>query len=292
MADFKVDNGYPFMLGSSEPLPQSLGSFLYVRDRANRLMYSQVGPSGVGYSFQPAVYSNKIGWWNPPGNSTTVPGVLGLGALTAAGTVTQRNVATTNLCTRVRRLGLLTAGTAGAVCGYRSTVTQFTVGTGTTLGGFFYVIRFGISDATNVAGARMFIGLRNITTAGTNVEPSTITNAIGVGHGAANTNLFMYYGGSAAQTPIDLGVNFPTNTQSVDMYELTLFSWPSSNNQVGYRVERLNTGNVASGVLTGTAGVALPASTTLLTNNDFRTNNTTAAAVALDYASIYFETDN
>ena len=292
MGDFKIDNGYPFMPGSDEPTPQILGSLLFVRNRANRFMYSQIDPSGVGYAFQPALYANKVGWWNPPGNATTVPGILGIGTLTGAGTVTQRNVATTNFFTRVRRLGLVSAGTAGSVCGYRNDVTQYTVGNGSGLGGFFYVIRFGIADATNVSGARMFVGLRSLTTAGTNVEPSTITNCIGVGHGAANTNLFIYYGGSAAQTPIDLGVNFPTNTQSTDMYELTLFSSPNSNNEVGYRVERLNTGDVASGMLTGTAGVALPASTTLLTNNDFRTNNATASAVAIDYASIYFETDN
>jgi hypothetical protein len=292
MAEFKIDNGYPFMEWDIEPTLQSGGSFLFVRKRAERLMWSQLGPSGVGYSFQPSLFSNKVGWWNPPGNATTVPGILGIAALTATGTVTGRNVATTNLFTRIRRLSLVSGATAGQLCGYRNTVAQFTVGDSTTLGGFFYVVRFGIADATNVAGARMFIGLRNITTAGTNVEPSTITNCIGVGHGASNTNLFIYYGGSAAQTPINLGANFPTNTQSTDMYELTLFSWPSSNNEVGYRVERLNTGDVASGTLTGTAGVALPASTTLLRNNDFRTNNATATAVAIDYASIYFETDN
>jgi len=35
----------------------------------------------------------------------------------------------------------------------------------------------------------------------------------------------------------------------------------------------------------------LPLSTTLLAQNDFRTNNASAGAVGLDYISIYTETD-
>lgn len=291
MAEFYINNGVIFTPTTPTiPTPTADGSSLFVRDNAGRLMYSQMGPSGVDYTFQPSLYANKIGYWNPPGNATTVPGVFGIAALSATGTVTARNVATTNLFTRMRRLSVVSAGTAGSLCGYRLGVAQFTLGTG-TLGGFFYVIRFGISDAAAVAGARMFIGLRSSTAAPTNVEPSTLTNCIGVGHGAADTNLKIYYGGSVAQTPIDLGVNFPSNTRSTDMYELKLFSKPGSSTTVGYRVERLNTGQAVSGTLTGVAGTALPLSTTLLTNNDYRSNNATASAVALDYASIYWETD-
>ncbi len=262
---------------------------IFVRNKANRRMVGQVGPSGIDYTFQPSLYGNKIAFWNPPGNSTTVPGVLGIAALTAQGTATARNVTTTNLLTRTKRLAVVSANPAGSLCGYRLGVAQYTVGNGSGAGGFMYVIRFGVADAQTAT--RMFIGLRNSTGAPTNVEPSTLTNCIGVGNGAANTNLFIYYGGSAAQTPINLGANFPCNTNSQDLYELTIFSSPNSNNTVGYRVERLNTGDVASGVLTGVAGTALPLSTTLLTMNTFRTNNAAIGAVALDYVSIYFETD-
>jgi hypothetical protein len=75
------------------------------------------------------------------------------------------------------------------------------------------------------------------------------------------------------------------------MYELVLFAPPSSNNTVYYEVTRLNTGHVASGTLTGTAGTALPSSTTLLCFNSFRSNNATALAVGIDFASTYLETD-
>ena len=103
--------------------------------------------------------------------------------------------------------------------------------------------------------------------------------------------MFVYYGGSAAQTPIDLGASFPTGTSNTDLYELTLFAPPTSNNTVYYQVIRLNTGDKASGTLTGTAGTVLPANTTYLAIRNWRTNNATASAVTIAIAGMYIETD-
>jgi hypothetical protein len=125
----------------------------------------------------------------------------------------------------------------------------------------------------------------------TNVQPSTLTNCIGVGQGASDTNLFIYYGGSAAQTPIDLTSTFPTGTSNTDLYELTLFAPPTSNNTVYYQVRRLNTGDVATGTLTGTAGTVLPLNTTVIGYRAWRTNNATATAVNLAIVGVYCETD-
>lgn len=51
----------------------------------------------------------------------------------------------------------------------------------------------------------------------------------------------------------------------------------------------MNTGNVATGTLSGAAAV-LPASTVLLNAmNSYRTNNATALAVGLDHGIIYAE---
>ena len=124
----------------------------------------------------------------------------------------------------------------------------------------------------------------------TNIEPNTLVNVIGIGHGAADTTLSLYFGGSVAQTPIALGANFPANTRNVDMYELALFAAPSATT-VQYEVTRLNTGNVAKGTLSGAAGTVLPAATTLLGPWGYRTNNATALACAIDVASAYIETD-
>jgi hypothetical protein len=138
----------------------------------------------------------------------------------------------------------------------------------------------------------MFMGIGVSTSAPTNVEPSTLTQVIGVGHGAADTNLKLYYAGSAIQTPIDLGANFPTNTRSVDAYELMLFSPPNANGIVGYEVTRLNTGHVAKGTLGPSNGINLPSTASVLTYMwGYRTNNATALAVGLDVVSDYIETD-
>ena len=267
---------------------------LFRKSLANRQLPAFVGPTGLAMRLQPFQGSNKVGTWSPGGNATTVPAVDAFNAPTALGTATARNVASTNMATRSRRLGYVSAATAAAMAGHYNVAagTQFSLGDGAGLGGFFYVCRFVPSDAANVSGARMLVGLRNAVAAPTNVDPAAGTNQIGVAQLAASNNLQIVYGGSAAQTAIDLGVNFPANTLSADLYELALFAPPGSNNTVYYEVTRLNTGHVASGTLTGTAGTALPASTTFLGHVAWRTNNATALAVGIDVVSVYIETDN
>ena len=290
-AKVEIESGLLRLLVDDLSVASSAGGInMGARKIASRMYPAYVGPSGIDSSLQPLMAINKIGYWCPPGNATTVPGVLGITAPTITNfTATARNVATTNMFTRMRRLGYLTSTTAGTVGHWRVAVYQFTTGTGSGLGGFTYIIRFGISDGSLVPDARMFMGMRASATPA-NAEPSTLTNCIGVGHGAADTNLKLFYGGSSAQTPIDLGVNFPSNTQSTDVYELALFAPASVSGRVYYQVTRLNTGHTAEGELNGAATV-LPQSTTLLAPWGYRTNNGSAAAVALDIMSAYIETD-
>ncbi len=269
---------------------------IFGRKIAGRAFPAFVGPSGLDSTLQVNLARNKVGYWNPQGGSTVLPGVFGYTAPTTTGfTAAVRNPFTTNMFTRMRRIGFATVATAGTVGAFRCSVAMFTIGAGGTpaLGGFFKVLRFGISDAAAVAGARMFMGVSSSTVAPTNVEPSTLTNVIGMGHGASDTTMRIFYGGSAAQSPIDLGANFPANTRSVDVFELALFAPPGAANTVHYHVTRLNTGDEASGTLTaGTPGTQLPLSTTMLTNQwGYRTNNATALAVSLDVMSDYIETD-
>lgn len=281
----------PLNLADDTPgMPPAATVRLFRRQIAGRQFPAFIGPSGLDSALQPLLARNKVGIWMPPGNATTVPGVLGFTAPTVTGFSAQaRSVAVTNLFTRMRRLGYQTAATAGTVGNWRVSQHQYTLATSDGWGGFFYVIRFGISDPALVSDARMFMGMRASSTPA-NVEPSTLTNCIGIGHGAADTNLRLYYGGSAAQTPIDLGVNFPTDTRSVDVYELALFAPPDALGTVRYEVTRLNTGHVAAGEVTDN-NTQLPSATTLLAPWGYRTNNATAAAVAIDVMSAYIETD-
>jgi hypothetical protein len=189
----------------------------------------------------------------------------------------------------MRRIGYVSAASAGSLAGPRHQIPQLTTGTGSGLGGFFAVIRFGLSGV--VSDMRAFVGAWSVGAAPTDIEPSTMTNCIGVGRGASDTNLSLFYGGTAAQTPIPLGANFPANTANVDVYDLALFAPPDVAQTVHWQVTRLNTGDVASGTLTGGAAV-LPADNVLLTPlQAWVSNNATAAQVAIDFMSFYAETD-
>jgi len=285
-----LGNNLTLAVNAAPATPAADNVSLFGRKIANRMLPAYIAPSGLDSALQPYFARNKVSQFSPAGANSTVVTTIAWPATTLTGfTATSRAFAVTNLFTRMRRLGYVTIATAGTVGQFRFPSMGFTIGNGATLGGFTYILRFGISDAAAVSDARMFLGFR---TSGTpaNVEPSTLGNIIGMGHGAADTNMHIYYGGSAAQTPIDLGANFPANTLSVDMYELALFSAPSSVD-VHYQVTRLNTGDVATGTLSGTAGVVLPANTTIIGPWGYRTNNATALAVGLDIVSAYVETD-
>lgn len=259
---------------------------LYARSGA-RYLAAIKGPGGQDTSLQPHLGGNRVGRWLPPGNATTAPLADGIAAPTATGTATARNVATTTLASAMRRLGYVSAATAGSLAGPRMAAAQFFRGDGTAKGGFDLRVRFVPSDAATVAGARMFVGLAAATAAPTNVDPSTLVNIIGIGEDTGDTNLsIMHNDGAGVATEIALGANFPANGLSADAYGLELFC-PSGGGDVRYRVERLNTAHVAEGVLS----TDLPTATTLLAIQMWRSNNATALAVGIDLCGLYIETD-
>ena len=225
---------------------------IYAKSIAGRMLPKWIGPSGFDTPFQALVAQNKIAWWNPPGNATTVPGVIGMGTLTASGTATARNVAATNIFTRAKRLGYNSAATAGQAGGHRDPVAQHTIGTGAGLGGFYYVCRFGSADT--LAQAISFIGMSSTTAAPTvTASPATLLNSIGIGCATGDVNYSIYYGGSAAQTPIALGVGFPAKTNSTDLIEIVLFAASNVNNVVGWRATNLSKNASFTAAISGTA---------------------------------------
>lgn len=270
----------------SPTVPSDGYGTIFIKKIAGRVMAAQIGPSGLDTTLQANLGGNKVAMWMPPGGSTTVPGVFGMAALTATGTATTRTVATTNLLSRMTRLGYVSAATAGSLAGAREAVVKFTTGAGPGLGGFFARYRFGISDPATVAGARMFIGLDALTAAPTNIDPSTKVNCLGVGQIGTSDNLHIIRGNATAKTPIDLGANFPANTNA-DAYELNLFAPPAGG--CYWQVRRLNTTFEATGFLPSTE---IPVATQLLCHQLWRCNNATALAVGLDVCGIYIETDH
>ena len=267
-------------------VPSDSYGTIFIKKIAGRVMAAQIGPTGLDTALQAHLGGNKVALWMPPCGSTTVPGVFGMAALTATGTATARTVAVTNLLTRMTRLGYVSAATAGALAGAREAVVKYTTGAGPGLGGFFARYRFGVSDAATVAGARMFVGLDALTAAPTNIDPSTKVNCLGVGQIGTSNNLHIIRGNATAKTPIDLGADFPANTNN-DAYELSLFAPPAGG--CYWQVRRLNTAFEATGFLPSTE---IPVATQLLCHQLWRCNNATTLAVGLDVCGIYIETDH
>ncbi len=276
---------------ATDPSAPAAGNLtVYSKAIAGRQMLKQVGPSGLSTAIQPFLGRNKVGYWLPQGNSTTVPAVFGYTAPTGIGTATAVNVTTTNVFTRMRRLSYVTTTAATAYAGQRVAANQICM-----FGGFYKIVRFGISDPVVASPSLMFVGVSAANAAPSGGgDPSTLVNSIGVGHGGSDTNLKLYYGGSTAQTPIDLGANFPINTTNTDVYELALFAPAGNSNDIYYEVTRINTGDVATGLIAGDGnGIVVPAPMTLLNYcYHWRCNLATALVVSIDIMSDYIETDN
>lgn len=246
-----------------------------------------IGPSGISSPLQPFIGRNKVGVWTPYGNSAT-SSQLGV-SLGTLGTLTTRTVATTNLFTSMRRLGLTTATTANARAQLGG-VAQYFLSSQSGVGGFRFVARFGISDAQATPGAAVFAGLCALTTyIGNGFSPSAAANMIGVGADATDATLqMMSNDASGTATKIDLGANFPANTQNADFYELALFAASGVTGSVNWQVTNLSSGATASGTIT----TDLPAENQLLCALLVRSNLATGLAVGLDIAGVYIETDN
>ena len=300
-ADHTIDSEVVIPVVASPATPaSSFFSFFGKLLGYSRILPAVIGPSGMDYCLQPAMWRQKIGMFNP--SSTVAAGVFGA-SFTIVGTLTARTMASTNRFTRMRKLGYATtAATAGLLVSLRSGFPQFSTGTGGTAatadGGFFQSVRFAATDPAAVAGARMFVGVWGTTTAPTNVEPSSLTNAIGVAQLSTDTTqLYLVYGGSTAQTAVALGTGFPCRQITAGInngipYDFQIWCPPTGNGVVNWQLDRLDTGTSISGTITpGTPGLQTPLSTTMLSTVIWRCNNATALACNIDIINIYTETD-
>lgn len=263
-----------------------------VRNYAGRDMLAVASNQGWDRVFQTLTGTGKVIGYiaasgiatfdRPPGTPNLVTNWSSIGTATAV------TVSITNRATRESRVSNVSAATAGSFAGWRtgtSSIRIIYMSDGTN-GGFFSICRFVVSDPQTTPGARMFIGLANSAAAPTNVNPASLTNVIGVAQVDGSTNLNIVFAGASTNAPIDLGPNFPANTLTADLYELALHCAPGDPTQVGWRVARLNTGDVASGVIQNTVpGTTLPASSTIMYKLVYRGNNTQALVVSIDVAS-------
>ena len=133
-------------------------------------------------------------------------------------------------------------------------------------GGFLFNCDVNISDTVYSSTCQQFYGLAGSTAdlayGGASLTAlSTLTNLVGIGSEAADTNLQVIYNDATGTcSKIDLGANFPANRTAgaamTTMYSILLYNAPAST-EVNYRVINNETGAIAEGTLT----TDLPATT-------------------------------
>lgn len=284
-ANVEINNGNLQLLSTTDPSPPTAGNLiLYSKDIAGRQLPKWIGPSGVDTPIQSSMAFNQISTIGPGGGTTV--GVLGC-TVTNVGTISNPNIATTNLKTQTRRIVNTSAAGAGSLASTRVASLECWRGNVAGQGGFFSVARFGFT--TLQVGQRMFIGLdSNATAAPTNIDylTSTTTAKIGMYATGSTGNNWNLIHNTAASVPtsIPLGANFPVDTTS--LIEMILYAKPNDT-VVTYRITNLSTGNLVSGSLS----TNLPASTAPLGRLIAGCNNATAAAMAWDLSKFSLETD-
>lgn len=277
---------------ASEPAaPAAGGTKTFARNVGGRVMPAFKGPSGLSAVLQPHVGRNSIAFAQPH-MGTAIPTQVGI-SLTTTGTGTAATWSSTSLHTKMSRVDyLVTTATTTAVAGWRYATARWTVGNNNSTdggGGFHFICQWGPATGVAIPTNRAFVGMTNSGAAPTDVEPSTITNIIGMGWDAADTNVQIMHRGAGAITKIDLGSNFPVpTTDRTKVYELVLFSPPNTTTQtVGYRVEDLTTGAVVEGTLT----TNLPTTTTALAPRGWMSVGGTSSVIGISIMKLYVESD-
>lgn len=290
-----IENGYLKLMPNLPNVGGTGGVTMGAKDLAGRIMPAFVGPFGLDCTVQAGFANNRIAMLVPVIGATS-PTAIGQTA-TATGTATARSLATTNMFTSLPRVGYVgTSGATGSIGGFR-TNQQWWRGSVTNAGGFFYACTFALTNAAAQASGRAFVGLYSSTAGSSNVEPTTLTNAIGMARSTTTSNWVIYgANGTANSTLIDLGTNFPAGTVSTDIYRLMLFC-PPNGTSVGWRVQRLNANDsttgqpyTASGTITNSAQI--PANTAFLAAYGWSSTGTLAGTAGIDLIGLYVETDN
>jgi len=225
-------------------------------------------PNGKEFGLQESLCEFQINQFRPNSYST---GVLGDGSLaqTATGTATAGVAQANNLFVMFPRIeARVGAPATNAVAGFRAAGNFARIGRDANApGGFYSTQMWGPSTGLPNSTHRAFCGHSNNTAAPTDVEPSSLTDMIGMGWDAADTNVqIMHNDGSGTATKIDLGANFPVpNTTNGAVYQLELFSPNDLAQSVEYRVTLFNTTDkTAAFETTGTITTNIPAVATLL----------------------------
>ncbi len=268
----------------SDPVAPATGNAKeYFKNNATDV-FAYKNSQGEDFILQDAIYiGKKRGYYWVPGTANAV--TFGqAGTLNSTGTLTIATVATTSDFTK--RSGgeyLVTTAATSAVAGFREAINTFWIGNTANDGGFRFTCNFGPATGVATTTHRLFVGMTNSTAAPTDVEPSSLTNIIGVGYDSADTNMqMMRNDGTGTATKIDLGSNFPVPTiDRNNYYRLDMYIAPNST-VCYYKVTNYLTGNVAS----GNFNTDMPSVNTLLSGRGWISVGGTSSVIGLKVSNL------
>ena len=285
-SDVLVENSQlrlPTASGTTQPA--SGGTKLIGMTKAGRTVPAFLTQDGLVRGVQSDLARGFPLLWKAMPNNVALT-TIGCGTPTAVGTATAANIATTNLVTYTPRLEyLVTAAATTAIAGFRGLATMVTVGGGAAgVGGFHFHGVWGPATGVATTTTRAFFGLANITSAPTDVEPSTSVNCIAMGWDAADTNIQIMFNDAAGTcTKTDLGASFPVpTTDRTALYSLEMFS-PRGTTQ---SVEWLVTDMVSGATASGTISTNLPANSSLLAPRGWISVGGTSSVIGFGLASV------
>lgn len=230
-------------------------------------------PAG-GTSANPAGYDTIQA--NRPAHNSTTWNNLGSEAPTGTGAAAAKLVTATSVTTGRTRVGYgVTTPSTTAVAGVRIARAQCYIGSGTN-GGFVFAGAFAIYSGASNTSHRAFYGVQGRTTAPTDVNPSSLTDILGFGYDAADTNVqFMHNDASGTATKVDTGIAKPT-VDETKLYVCTFSCTPGGN--ISYSIKEVSAGTTYS----GTASTDLPAASTLLNMNHYASVGGVSSTIGID----------
>ncbi len=270
-------------------VPAAGGVKLLGIDAAGRTVPAFLSQDGQAAVLQSSLANRFPMIWKAQAGGTTMSTFGGAGP-TAIGSASSSSVSDSGLFYRIPRVEWVVSTPAtNAIAGIRGTNTVATVGENVAGrgGGFIFDGMWGPATGVSTATNRAFFGLANITSAPTDVEPSTAVNCVAMGWDAADTNVqIMHNDASGNCTKIDLGSNFAVPTSDrTQVYRLELYSPKSTTQSVSYRVTNLNTGNVAIGTIT----TNMPSASTFMAPRGWVSVGGTSSVIGFAAYSVYLE---
>ena len=291
-ADVEIEGGQLRLPAIATPTaPAADGLKLFGTKIMGPVSLGYNGPDGNFHSVQDSLGEFTFARYQPAPSSTSIVGDNSF-SMTAIGTATSASVSITNLHTMMIRVDMLVAAASTtAIAGLRGNQIAWRVGRDANApGGFFYRCIWGPATGVATATTRALCGMQNVTTAPTDVEPSTLVNGVWMGWDAADANIqVMHNDAAGAATKIDLGASFPVpTTDRSQVYELQLYSPNSTTQSVYYRVIRYNTTDrTIAAESTGTITTNLPANTVLLAPRVWMSVGGTSSVIGAAVMGIY-----